>query len=117
MQTARFISMLRRANNGIRQTTTTIKQASTRSARLVKGRALTARRLRLWSKSPYCAQCGRLVDYPHGFEVDHIVPLHLAGADADSNCQILCVWTDDLGRKAGCHVDKTTAELRDIGKL
>ena len=109
--------MLRRVSNGVRKAEPTIRQASTRSARLVSGRALTARRLRLWSKAPYCASCGRLVDFPHGFEVDHIIPLHLAGADADSNCQILCVWIDEHGRKAGCHVDKTTAELREVGKL
>jgi 5-methylcytosine-specific restriction endonuclease McrA len=107
---------MRRASNGIRSPAPTIRTATTKAAR-VTGRALVARRLRLWSKDPHCASCGRLVDYPHGFELDHILPLHLGGTDHDSNCQILCVYTDDLGRKAGCHADKTAAEAKAVGTL
>ena len=107
---------MRRATNGLRSPAPTIRTATTKSAR-VTGRALVARRLRLWSNDPHCASCGLLVDYPHGFEIDHILPLHLGGTDYDSNCQILCVYTDDTGRKAGCHADKTAAEATAVGKL
>lgn len=107
---------MRHANNGIRQTAPTIRTVTTKAARLT-GRALVARRLRLWSKDPYCASCGRLVDYPTGFELDHVLPLHLGGLDQDNNCQILCVYTDPDGSKAGCHAEKTAAEMKALGRL
>lgn len=56
--------------------------------------------------------CGGLVAYPHGFELDHTTALVLGGADTDANCQLLCVWYDESGAKAGCHVEKTVADLR-----
>lgn len=77
----------------------------------LRGRQGQARRLRLWSADPFCAKCDRLTDYPHGFEVDHIVPLHQGGADDDSNLQLLCVHRTGPGRKFGCHEDKTRADL------
>jgi len=46
--------------------------------------------------------CGRLTDYPHGFHVDHIVPLFKGGLDEDSNLQIL---------DPECHDKKTLADL------
>lgn len=77
------------------------------SDRRITGRAVQARRFKLWSKNPHCAACGRLVDYPSGFELDHIVPLFKGGPDTEDNCQILCVYmTTDMG-KAGCHAEKT----------
>ncbi|MDZ5601726.1 HNH endonuclease signature motif containing protein [Pseudomonas sp. RP23018S] len=73
------------------------------------GSRLQARRLRLWQASPQCAECGRVVDYPSGFELDHRVPLHQGGADTDNNCQILCCGP------GGCHLRKTVAEGGEVG--
>ncbi len=74
------------------------------------GRPLQSRRLRLWSKDPRCANCGRVTQYPDGFELDHKTPLFLGGADTDENCQILCVWYDEAGNKRGCHTSKSNEE-------
>lgn len=68
-------------------------------------------RLRLWKLDPYCAGCGRLLDYPRGFELDHITPLHLNGGDEDTNLQLLCV--DDTNPANGCHAKKTLQEDKD----
>ena len=79
------------------------------------GRRLQDRRLRLWTADPHCAECGRLVDYPNGFELDHITPLFMGGEDVDDNCQVLCVDVDIVdGRvvKVGCHASKTAEDLR-----
>lgn len=77
----------------------------------LRGRKAQARRLRLWSANPCCAKCGRLTNYPDGFEADHIVPLFKGGEDAEENMQILCVHRDAQGRKSGCHEDKTNEDL------
>jgi 5-methylcytosine-specific restriction protein A len=69
----------------------------------LRGRKAKARRLRIWSKNPHCAMCGRLTDYPDGFQVDHIVPLHKQGSDTDDNLQVL---------DHDCHDKKT---LKDKG--
>lgn len=69
----------------------------------IRGRKLQARRLRLWSKDPRCARCGRLTNFPHDFELDHKVPLFKGGKDLDENCQILCI--------SPCHEDKTNEDL------
>lgn len=74
------------------------------------GRRLQARRLRLWSRDPHCASCGRVTQFPDGFELDHKVPLFLGGQDADENCQIMCIWYDEAGNKRGCHVEKSNEE-------
>lgn len=75
----------------------------------MRGRGLQERRRRLWLANPYCAECGRLVllTYPHhnGFEVDHIIPVSLGGADTDDNCQILC------SGDGGCHARKTAKDM------
>lgn len=68
----------------------------------LRGHAGVARRLRLWTKNPWCAMCGRLTNYPDGFQVDHIIPLHKGGPDEDGNLQIL-----DLD----CHDKKTLADM------
>lgn len=79
------------------------------SERRMTGSRLQARRFRLWQASPHCAECGRVVAYPHGFELDHRVPLHQGGADVDNNCQLLCCGPD------GCHLKKTVAEGAALG--
>ena len=80
------------------------------SERRMTGSRLQARRLRLWTESPTCAECGRVVAYPNGFELDHRVPLHQGGADTDENCQILCCGP------YGCHLKKTAADGAELGR-
>jgi 5-methylcytosine-specific restriction endonuclease McrA len=78
--------------------------------RRITGTTLQNRRRQAWANNPECAACGRVVVYPHGFELDHIVPLYMGGADHIDNCQILCVYYHSDGTKQGCHADKTKAE-------
>lgn len=68
----------------------------------LRGRKAQARRLRLWSKDPHCAECNKLTNYPDGFQADHIVPLFKGGKDEDKNMQVLCLL---------CHDKKTSADL------
>lgn len=70
----------------------------------LRGERGKRRRLRLWAKTPNCAECGKLTEYPKGFEVDHIQPLDQGGEDIDSNLQILCSGA------TGCHAKKTLRE-------
>lgn len=70
----------------------------------LRGAAGVARRLRIWSKNPHCAMCGKLTDYPSGFQIDHKVPLYKGGADQDENLQVLC-------SPSGCHDKKTLADM------
>lgn len=80
----------------------------------LRGRKLQAARLRIWSADPHCARCGKLVDYPRGFELDHIKAVSTSAdktkINADDNLQVLCVEVKD-GIKTGCHVDKTAEDL------
>lgn len=78
----------------------------------LRGRALQARRLRMWSANPHCVRCGRLTDFPHGFELDHINPVHKAGENLDDNAvQVMChpchevKTNDDLNRKQIAQID------------
>lgn len=70
----------------------------------LRGRRAQARRLRIWTKSPCCAMCGKLTDYPNGFEIDHVKPLDQGGEDVDSNLQVLCAGS------TACHAKKTISE-------
>lgn len=72
----------------------------------ITGWKLQERRKRLWKANPFCADCGRLTDYPHGFELDHKVALFKGGEDTDANCQILCCGDE------GCHRKKTKADMK-----
>jgi 5-methylcytosine-specific restriction endonuclease McrA len=81
--------------------------------RRITGRRLQARRLSVWQRDPTCAACGRVVDYPSGFELDHKVPLFMGGEDVEENCQVLCVHfevIDGQRIKTGCHASKTLSE-------
>lgn len=88
----------------------TRKTATTREVRMT-GRRLQNRRLKVWASNPRCAACGALTAFPHGFELDHIVPLFQGGQDTEANCQVLCVERLPDGRKVGCHVDKSAEEV------
>lgn len=87
-----------------------LRVAPTPSGARMRGRALQARRWRIWSLNPCCAVCGRVTAFPGGFELDHRVPLHAGGPDTDENCQVLCVHFDAAGEKVGCHAEKTRAD-------
>ena len=81
--------------------------AQTFSDQRMAGRKLQSRRWRMWQADPHCAMCGRLVAFPAGFELDHVVALVNGGEDIDANCQVLCV--DEAGH--GCHEVKTRDDL------
>ena len=68
----------------------------------LRGAKAVARRLRIWTRSPYCAMCGTLTNYPDGFHADHITPLHKKGEDTDKNLQTLCI---------PCHDKKTAQDM------
>lgn len=59
--------------------------------------------------------CGRVVEYPAGFELDHRLALEHGGTDSEDNWQLLCVrveYIDGQRVKTGCHVEKTAAERK-----
>lgn len=97
-----------------------LKMASTQIVRVqvvadrrITGRRLQARRMAVWKRDPTCAVCGRVVDFPGGFELDHKVPLFMGGEDVEANCQVLCVhfeMIDGQRIKKGCHTSKTATE-------
>lgn len=70
----------------------------------LRGRAGQARRLRIWSLNPHCADCGKLTAWPKGFQIDHRIPLFKGGPDTDDNLQVLCCGA------GGCHDKKTAIE-------
>ncbi|MGQ7956392.1 HNH endonuclease [Pseudomonas sp. SP16.1] len=79
------------------------------------GRKLQERRLKVWARNPNCAQCGKLCDFPAGFELDHKVPLHQGGEDTEANCQVLCVRYETINGqlvKVGCHARKTAQDAK-----
>lgn len=63
------------------------------------------RRGRIISRQGHvCARCAEKVSV---FEIDHVVPLELGGADEDDNLQALC---------GKCHRAKTGADIQRIAK-
>ena len=65
----------------------------------IRGRKLMRIRDRILLRDEYtCQDCGRVTTE---LEVDHIVPLHLGGAESDEN---------RLSRCVACHARKTEAE-------
>ena len=83
---------------------------TTTATRRLTGRARQAMRLKLWlERGQCCAMCGRVVEHPGGYHLDHVVPLALGGREDESNLQLLCWWMDGDVAK-GCHVDKTAQD-------
>ncbi|MFC5698894.1 HNH endonuclease [Pseudomonas sp. GCM10022186] len=87
---------------------TRIQPLPTVAERRITGRKLQDRRLKVWARNPHCAECGKLCDFPAGFELDHKIPLFLGGSDTEDNCQVLCSGLD------GCHAKKTASDLRGV---
>lgn len=102
---------LRTYKPNIRTQSTPRRRVGGSADKRTTGRALQSRRLKLWTESPHCRACGVFVDYPFGFELDHIVPLSQGGPDTEENSQILCVWIDEDGKKQGCHMVKTAEDF------
>lgn len=65
-------------------------------AERLRGRQAVERNRKFLAEHPYCGCCPR-----QATEVDHKVPLHLGGLDAEPNLQGLC---------HDCHASKTSAE-------
>ncbi|OZI56751.1 HNH endonuclease [Bordetella genomosp. 4] len=76
----------------------------------LRGRRLQQARLRIWAHDPRCARCRNLTEYPSGFELDHIAPVHKGGGNEDENLQVLChachevKTAEDLGRRYRCRI-------------
>lgn len=84
----------------------------TTKARRITGSALQKLRFSCWKdKGCVCAECGRLVEHPYGYELDHITALSHGGSNDPANLQLLCVWYDHEGHKQGCHVEKTKKDI------
>lgn len=71
----------------------------------IRGRKLQQRRLTVWSQDPHCARCGKVTEWPHGFELDHTTALDNGGADTEDNVQVLCSGDE------GCHRKKTAEDM------
>lgn len=71
----------------------------------ITGRPLTRIRERILARDgAACRKCGKMVGR---LEIDHIVPLHLGGAESDENRQLLCA--------VPCHKAKSELENKDRG--
>jgi len=76
----------------------------------LRGRAAVERRKRWLSLNPFCVDC--LAETPRrltaiGVEIDHVVPLHLGGADDESNFATRCTPHHEI---------KTKAEIADVNR-
>lgn len=75
----------------------------------IRGRALQARRLKVWTKDPRCARCRKLCEFNavpgRGFQLDHKIALANGGQDVEANCQVLCCGI------GSCHEVKTARDL------
>lgn len=70
--------------------------------RRIEGRRRQVIRNRILERDEYtCQKCGIVSLH---LEVDHIIPLHLGGADNDENRQALC---------KKCHRKKTKTEIKE----
>jgi 5-methylcytosine-specific restriction endonuclease McrA len=70
-------------------------------SRLPAGAWNPIRRRVLQAANGLCEECRREQRLSVATDVDHIVPLHLGGSNADANLQALC---------GPCHRDKTSRE-------
>lgn len=75
-------------------------------AQRITGRRLQERNARLFARDPLCVKCRVAGRVRPVTQWDHDIPLHLGGADDESNLQGLC---DD------CHDAKTAAEAGQRG--
>lgn len=105
--------------NQLRMADTQSVKVAVVADRRITGRKLQARRYAVWLRDPTCAMCGRVVPYPSGFELDHVVPLFMGGEDVEENCQVLCVHVEIIDGqriKKGCHVAKSATEQQPEGR-
>lgn len=66
----------------------------------------TRERVRLFQRAGGCCQlCGMKIAAGAGFDVDHITPLELGGADDTPNFQVVC---------RPCHRAKSVRDIKDI---
>ena len=54
-----------------------------------------------------CFECKQAIQRDKGWDIDHVIPLRIGGADAITNLVPLC---------RACHRIKTKADHKDIGK-
>lgn len=105
---------LRTLKPTVRSLASTQRVAKTPSEQRMAGSGLQRRRWKKWQENPHCAKCGRLMDWPYGCELDHIVRLDRGGPDTEENTWLLCVWFEVDGSKRGCHHEKTLRELAGL---
>lgn len=80
------------------------RKGSSAPVQRIRGWQLTKIRERVLLRDEYtCQQCGRSSP---DLEVDHIIPLHLGGAESDENRQSLC---------HECHEKKSEQEEKGRG--
>lgn len=102
------MARLNSLKRGLQQLPAMVSAIPTMSEQRMAGRALQARRLKLWTKADgKCQGCGKVVAYPHGFELDHKQALVNGGEDSEANCQVLCIEPDG----GGCHAAKTAQDM------
>lgn len=82
-----------------------ISKISTPSTERIRGYTLQVINRRIAVRDEFiCQICHK---FTIDGEVDHIVPLHMGGAESDSNRQYLCL---------NCHREKTRKEERERNK-
>lgn len=102
------MARLKTLRSGLQTLAPRVQSLPPTSARRMTGRPLQKRRFEAWlAAEARCAKCGRTVEYPHGFELDHVVPLFMGGDDTEQNTQVLCIAPDG----SGCHQGKTREDM------
>jgi 5-methylcytosine-specific restriction endonuclease McrA len=81
-----------------------VRTCSTPVVERIRGKELQKIRERILLRDEYsCRACGRVSAH---LEIDHIVPIHLGGAESDQNRQALC---------RQCHEKKSEREGKERG--